>query len=55
MQLMNFLEDGGNVTAFVPDAVTQKLLTSNTLIAEASASTASDYSKRFPKTTGDTL
>ncbi len=42
---MSFLEDQSNVTAFVPNA----------LIAEASAAVTSDYSKRFPKTTGDTL
>jgi hypothetical protein len=52
---MNFLEDGSNVTAFIPNTVTQKLFTSDSLISEASASTTSDYSKRSPKTTGDTL
>jgi hypothetical protein len=40
MQLMSFLEDGSNVTAFVPNAY---------------AGVSSDYSKRSPKTSGDTL
>ena len=46
MQLMTFLEDGSNVTAFVPNALS---------ISNASASSTSDYSKRYPKTLGDTL
>jgi hypothetical protein len=37
---MSFLEDGSNVTAFVPNAY---------------AGVSSDYSKRSPKTSGDTL
>jgi Concanavalin A-like lectin/glucanases superfamily len=40
MQLMNFLEDGSNVIAFVPNAY---------------ASIGSDYSKRSPMVKGDTL
>jgi hypothetical protein len=40
MQLMSFLEDGSNVTAFVPNAY---------------AGVSSDYSKRSPLVKGDTL
>jgi hypothetical protein len=40
MQLMTFLENGSNVTAFIPDAY---------------AGVGSDYSKRSPMTKGDPL
>ena len=46
MQLMSFLEDRSSVTAFVPNALS---------ITKANASSTSDYSKRYPKTLGDTL
>jgi len=44
MQAMVFLEDSSTVSAFVPD-----------VIPVASASSTSDYSKRFPKSIGDSL
>ena len=40
MQVMAFLEDGSNVSAFVPTAY---------------AGSGTDYSKRYPITRGDTL
>jgi hypothetical protein len=41
---MSFLEDSNNVTSF-----------NSSFIPEANASVTSDYSKRFPKTIGDSL
>jgi hypothetical protein len=53
MQLMSFLEDGSNVTAFVPNAYAG--VSSDSLISEASAGSTSDYSKRSPLVKGDSL
>jgi hypothetical protein len=44
MQAMVFLEDGSSITSLAPSFIT-----------EAHASVTSDYSKRFPSTTGDSL
>ncbi len=56
MQLMSFLEDGGNLTAYE----TQKRIpltpfVKGELIPTTFASTTSNYSQRFPTTLGDTL
>jgi hypothetical protein len=44
MQVMNFLEDGNSVSLF-----------NSSFIPQASASSTSDYSKRYPSTLGDSL
>jgi hypothetical protein len=45
--------NASNVTAFVPNAYAG--VSSDSLISEAFAGVSSDYSKRSPKTSGDTL
>lgn len=44
MQAMIFMEDTGSITTFIPNIIPQSF-----------ASSVSDYSNRFPNTTGDSL
>ncbi len=54
MQLMSFLEDENNITAYSPP-LQRGIKGDFSLIPEANASVTSDYSQRFPTVLGDTL